>query len=50
VENGVDFKTVSDRLRHSVVGITLDTYSHATPRMKHKAAEIMDEILQRARR
>jgi len=32
------------------IGMTMDTYSHATPKMRDKAAEVMDDILQGIRR
>jgi integrase len=36
-------KIVSERLGHSKVGITLDTYSHVTPTMQRGVAETMDK-------
>ena len=36
---GVHPKVVSERLGHSTVSITLDTYSHAIPAMQEEAAE-----------
>jgi integrase len=35
---GVHPKVVSDRLGHSTVSITLDTYSHAIPALQEDAA------------
>ena len=35
---GVHPKVVSERLGHSTVSITLDTYSHAIPAMQEEAA------------
>ena len=42
---GVPPKVVSDRLGHSTVGLTLDTYSHLLPAMHQQAAAAMDVIL-----
>ena len=39
---GVHPKVVSERLGHSKVGITLDTYSHVLPGMQEDAAEKID--------
>lgn len=36
---GIHPKVVSDRLGHSTIAITLDTYSHAIPAMQAEAAE-----------
>ncbi|HUW66292.1 MAG TPA: site-specific integrase [Spirochaetia bacterium] len=47
LENGVDSKTISERLGHSDVGTTLKTYSHVSPKMRDKSAEVMDEILRK---
>jgi integrase len=38
-------KIVSERLGHSKVGITLDTYSHVLPNMQKEAADQFDQIL-----
>jgi integrase len=35
---GVSAKVVSERLGHSAIGITLDTYSHILPGMQEDAA------------
>ncbi len=42
---GVHPKVVSERLGHSKVGITLDTYSHVLPGMQEDAAEKIDIAL-----
>jgi hypothetical protein len=36
-------KIVSERLGHSSVSITLDTYSHPIPGMQEAAAEAMED-------
>ena len=38
-------KIVSERLGHSTIGITLDTYSHVVPSMQEDAARKADETL-----
>ena len=41
---GVHPKIVSERLGHSSVGITLDTYSHVLPGMQAEAVEAFDAL------
>jgi integrase len=43
----VNVKIVSERLGHSSIEMTLNTYSHVLPTMQKKAAEAMDSILGR---
>jgi integrase len=42
---GIHPKIVQERLGHSSIAITLDTYSHVSPGMQQKAAETFDSIL-----
>lgn len=42
---GVNAKIVSERLGHSQIGITLDTYSHVLPTMQKDAAARLDRLL-----
>ena len=42
---GVHPKIVSERLGHSSVGITLDTYSHVLPGMQEGAVQLLDAAL-----
>jgi integrase len=42
---GIHPKIVSERLGHSNIGITLDTYSHVLPGLQEAAAERFDKIL-----
>ncbi len=42
---GVHPKVVSERLGHSSISITLDTYSHAIPAMQAEAAERIAELV-----
>jgi integrase len=46
--SGVHPKVASERLGHSKVGITLDTYSHVLPNMQADAAALVDDALQSA--
>ena len=41
-------KVVQERLGHSSIGITLDTYSHVLPGMQEDAAAKVDAVLQAA--
>jgi integrase len=47
-KQGVHPKIVSERLGHSTIGITLDTYSHLLPGMQEEAAERFDVALRAA--
>lgn len=42
---GVHPKIVQERLGHSQIGLTLDTYSHVLPSMQEEAANKMDNML-----
>ena len=42
---GIHPKVVSERLGHSSIGITLDTYSHVLPDMQQTAAGVLDAVL-----
>ncbi len=42
---GIHPKIVSERLGHSTISVTLDTYSHVTPTMQREAAATMDAVL-----
>jgi integrase len=46
--SGVHPKVASERLGHSKVGLTLDTYSHVLPNMQAGAAALVDDALQLA--
>jgi integrase len=43
--SGVHPKIASERLGHSKVGLTLDTYSHVLPNMQANAAALVDDAL-----
>ena len=42
---GIHPKVVSERLGHSTIAITLDTYSHVIPAMQEEAAERVARLL-----
>lgn len=42
---GINPKVVSERLGHSTIGITLDTYRHVMPGMQEEAARRIDAAL-----
>jgi site-specific recombinase XerD len=42
---GVHPKIVAEMLGHSRISVTLDLYSHVTPTMQRRAAEMMDSLL-----
>lgn len=48
LEDGVDVKTVSERLGHDSIQTTLELYAHVTPRMRASAAARFGAILGRA--
>ena len=43
--NGVHPKAVSERLGHSSISLTLNTYSHILPGMQEQAANVLDSVL-----
>lgn len=45
LRQGIHPKIVQERLGHSTIAITLDTYSHVTPGLQEAAANLFDEIL-----
>lgn len=48
LKQGVHPKIVSERLGHSNIAITLDTYSHVLPGMQEQAIEALDASLSAA--
>ena len=48
LQQKVSSKTVAERLGHSTVVITLDTYSHLTPGVKEDAVDWFEEALRQA--
>lgn len=45
--NGCDIATISKRLGHSKVSVTLDVYSHALPENDEAASDILEKVLAR---
>jgi integrase len=45
LQQGVHPKVVQERLGHSSISLTLDTYSHVIPSMQQEAVDKMDELL-----
>lgn len=44
LKQGIHPKVVQERLGHSTISITLDTYSHVAPGMQEAAAKRFDEV------
>lgn len=42
---GINPKVVADRLGHSRINVTLDTYSHVVPTLQREAADMLDRLL-----
>lgn len=45
LEAGINPKVVSERLGHSTIVLTLDTYSHVLPTMQQQAVQVLDSVL-----
>jgi len=45
LKQGVHPKIVQERLGHSSIQVTLDTYSHVAPGLQHAAADKFDDII-----
>jgi integrase len=45
LSKGVNVKVISERLGHSNIKVTLDTYSHVLPSMQEEVARKLDEII-----
>ena len=46
LKQGIHPKVVQERLGHSNIGITLNTYSHVLPSLQEDVADRLDELLQ----
>jgi integrase len=46
LQKGVHPKVVQERLGHSTISLTLDTYSHVLPSLQEDAADKLDSLLQ----
>lgn len=44
LENGAKMKEISERLGHSRISITMDTYSHVTDKMRNQTVDIMENL------
>ena len=49
LKQGIHPKVVQERLGHSTIAITLDTYSHVAPGLQEAAAKRFDEAFQKKR-
>ena len=45
LKQGIHPKIVQERLGHSTIAITLDTYSHVAPGLQEAAANRFDDVL-----
>lgn len=45
LSKGMNIKIISERLGHSNIKVTLDTYSHVLPSMQEEVAQKLDEII-----
>ncbi len=45
LSQGVHPKVVQERLGHSQISVTLDTYSHVLPTLQKEAAQKIDDVL-----
>lgn len=45
IENGANMKDVQERLGHTDIRITMNTYSHVTPKMKKQTVDIFEKAL-----
>lgn len=45
LEGGVDMKTLQERLGHSMMQTTSDTYSHVTEKMNRKATDVISNLM-----
>jgi len=45
LKQGIHPKIVQERLGHSSISVTLDTYSHVAPGLQRAAAERFDEMM-----
>lgn len=47
LEQGVNWKIISERLGHGSVAMTLDLYAHASPGLQQAAAHDFDQVLEK---
>ena len=46
LKNGEHPKIVSERLGHSTIGVTVDTYSHLVPGLQEASASRLDDLIE----
>ena len=46
LSQGIHPKVVQERLGHSQISVTLDTYSHVLPTMQREATNALNQLLQ----
>ena len=44
LSQGIPARVVMERLGHSDIGLTLNTYSHVIPALRQEAADAMDRV------
>ncbi len=44
LENGANIKDIQNRLGHSQLSTTMDTYSHVTDKMKNETVDIFEKL------
>ena len=49
LEQNIHPKIVSERLGHSTIALTMDTYSHVLPSMQESAISVMDQVFNKAK-
>jgi integrase len=47
LQQGVHPKIVSERLGHSTIGITMDTYTHVLPNIQKEAAHQFEQLIKK---
>ncbi len=45
LKQGIHPKVVSERLGHSTIGITMDTYTHVLPNMQKEAVHPFEQLI-----
>lgn len=45
IKENINVKILSERMGHSKVGVTLDTYSHVIPSMQQEVADTLDRVM-----
>ena len=45
IENGANMKDVQNRLGHSKLSTTMDTYAHVTPNMQRQTVDIFENAI-----